>query len=186
MSIKRRLAVGCLYWKRPTQVFLLTPYSGSLKRRLVKRPKLYFYDVGLASSLLDLRNAGHVASHPLRGALFENLVVADIFKESAHADLPGQFLFYRDHRGLEIDLLIERGLALTAIEIKNSQTFRPDFLTGMRQVRQHVPGIERMFCVYGGTDSFETQGVAILPLKSIRAVLNGSTSTAADAGPLLL
>jgi predicted AAA+ superfamily ATPase len=64
-----------------------------------KSPKLYFYDVGLASALLDLRSIEHVRTHPLRGALFENMVIADLIKDAAHLGFPGQFLFYRDHRG---------------------------------------------------------------------------------------
>ncbi|MBW1809734.1 MAG: ATP-binding protein [Deltaproteobacteria bacterium] len=103
-------------------LFRLPPFFSNLKKRLVKSPKLYFWDVGLASHLLGIENAGQVQTHPQRGGLFENLVVAECMKYRLHRGKRANLSFFRDHIGHEIDLIYERGLMYILIEIKSAMT----------------------------------------------------------------
>jgi uncharacterized protein len=117
-------------------VFMLQPWSVNISKRLVKTPKLYFYDVGLASYLLGIENTKHVETHPLRGSLFENLVVVDLLKKRFNAGMDNNLFFYRDNHGNEIDVIQEAGAGVTAFEIKSAQTFTPHFLKGLDYLRK--------------------------------------------------
>lgn len=103
-------------------VFRLPPFFANLGKRLIKAPKLYFYDPGLAASLLNIENPRQLATHPLRGSLFETWVVAEIVKAHLHRGRRPRLSFYRDRDRIEIDLLIERGVELLLVEIKSAQT----------------------------------------------------------------
>lgn len=108
------------------QVFLLRPYHVNLGKRLIKSPKLYFLDTGLLCYLVGLRDTEHAAAGPMSGALFENLVIADLYKTSLHrGEEPGMY-FWRTAAGSEVDLIIETQSGLIPIEIKASATVRPD------------------------------------------------------------
>ena len=96
--------------------FPMRPYHANIRRRLVKSPKLYFYDVGLASYLIGIE----YATHPLRGALFENAVVVEALKHGFNRGHQPNLSFFRDARGLECDLFYETGRGIGAIEIKGS------------------------------------------------------------------
>lgn len=117
-------------------VFLVQPWSANLNKRIVKTPKLYFYDVGLASFLLGIENSSHVNSHPLRGSLFENMVVLELLKKRYNAGMDNNLYFYRDNHGNEVDILQEAGYKLNLFEIKSSQTFTPHFLKGLDYFRK--------------------------------------------------
>ncbi|MEZ4901190.1 MAG: ATP-binding protein [Spirosomataceae bacterium] len=112
--------------------FSLPPYFRNFNKRLVKTSKLYFYDVGLVCYLLGIREVGQIATHPLRGQLFENLVIAERQKEIFHLNSHQSLYFWRDNHGNEIDLLEEVNTQLRLTEIKSSMTFHPDFLRGIR------------------------------------------------------
>lgn len=113
-------------------VFLLQPYYANLKKRLTKSPKLYFYDVGLAAYLLGIENETQISRDPLRGALFENMVVMELVKYRFNRGLDQNFYFFRDERHHEIDVVIKTGAMLTGVEIKSSATFHADFLKGLK------------------------------------------------------
>jgi hypothetical protein len=119
-------------------VFMLQPWSVNISKRIVKTPKLYFYDVGLASYLLGIENTTHVETHPLRGSLFENLVVVDLLKKRYNAGMDNNLFFYRDNHGNEVDVIQEAGSKVTAFEIKSAQTFTPHFLKGLDYLRKTV------------------------------------------------
>ncbi|MEZ4268899.1 MAG: ATP-binding protein [Myxococcota bacterium] len=112
-------------------VFRLRPWHRNLGKRLVKTPKLYFYDTGLLCWLLGIREPGQLAAHPLRGAIFETWVVSELFKEHYHRGLPPRASFYRDKRGLEVDLLIERPADVLAVEVKSGRTPAADFFRAL-------------------------------------------------------
>lgn len=103
-------------------VFRVPAFAANLGKRLIKAPKLYFYDTGLAANLLNLEHSGQLATHPLRGPLFETWVVGEIAKAHLHRGRRPRLFFYRDRRGLEIDLVVEHGGDLLLVEIKASQT----------------------------------------------------------------
>lgn len=112
-------------------IFLLSPYHGNISKRLVKSPKLYFYDVGLATYLLGIENAGQVATHPLRGQLFENAVVLEALKYRYNAGKSNNLHFYRDRAGNEVDLVYSLAQHNVPIEVKAGQTIVTDFLKGL-------------------------------------------------------
>lgn len=109
-------------------VLLLNPFYENLGKRLIKSPKLYFYDTGLVSYLLGIEKPEHIARDPLRGALFENMVVMELVKKRFNRGLDHNFLYYRDSHQNEIDLVHSRGRQLFLTEIKSSQTFGSHFL----------------------------------------------------------
>jgi uncharacterized protein len=102
--------------------FRLPPFFANLGKRLIKSPKLYFYDTGLAASLLNIESPRQLETHPLRGALFETWAVAEIAKAHLHRGRRPRLSFYRDRGGLEIDLVLERGADLIPVEIKSTRT----------------------------------------------------------------
>jgi hypothetical protein len=101
---------------------LVQPYHGNFGKRLVKTPKLYFYDTGLAAWLLGIQNAEQLSVHPQRGALFESWVVAELLKARFASGLGSNLFFWRDRSGHEVDLLVEQGATLTPVEIKSGRT----------------------------------------------------------------
>lgn len=132
-------------------VHLLPPWFTNSGKRLVKSPKLYFVDVGLACWLLGLRHPEQVERDPLRGALFENLVVMEALKDRFNAGESGELYFYRDSGGNEVDLLVPDGRRFRAIEIKAGATVNPDYFRGLRAFASHQPQAAGDGCVvYGG------------------------------------
>jgi predicted AAA+ superfamily ATPase len=112
-------------------VFLLPPHHRNFNKRVIKSPKLYFFDTGLLCQLLGIREATQVVSHPLRGAIFEYHVVAEVAKAYLHHRRTPPLFFWRDRTGHEIDLLIEKANLLYPVEIKSGNTMSPDMLDGL-------------------------------------------------------
>lgn len=132
-------------------VHLLSPWHVNTNKRLVKTPKLYFYDTGLACWLLGLRTAEQVQRDPLWGALFENFVVMEALKDRFNQGESGELYFYRDSEGNEIDLLMPVGRQLHAIEIKAGGTVNPDYFKGLQRFTAHHPQALHSGCVvFGG------------------------------------
>ena len=122
------------------QVFVLRPYFVNLGKRLVKSPKVYFTDTGLLCYLVGLRDAEHAAAGPMGGAIFENLVVAELFKTSLHRGEEPSFYFWRTASGSEVDLVVESQSGLVPIEIKLSATPRPEMAQGDCQLQARLRG----------------------------------------------
>lgn len=146
-------------------VFLLPPWSGNLRKRLVKMPKLHFYDTGLVCWLLGLRSPDHLRAHPLRGALVETWVISELFKHQANAGERGGLYFYRDQNGVEADVLIDRPDRMTVIEIKAGQTVTSDLLSPARRIRELLSALKKTdaVVVYGGDARQERSDVQLLP-----------------------
>lgn len=118
-------------------LFQLQPYYANIGKRLTKTPKLYFYDVGLAAWLMGINTEEQLDVHPLRGALFENLIVSDFMKRSYNKGEQPQLYFYRDQRQHEVDLLEEQPDGrLHAYEIKAGMTFRQDYFTQLTYLKE--------------------------------------------------
>ena len=134
--------------------FRLQPFHANLGKRLVKTPKTYFYDTGLACFLIGIRTAGQLEKHPLRGALFENYIVCEILKSILNKGHRPRLSFYRDHHGHEVDLLVERGDSIAAVEIKSGRTIAGDFFSNLNWLGAQDLGLEsRAVLVYGGGES---------------------------------
>jgi uncharacterized protein len=119
-------------------VFRLPPYFGNFGKRLVKTPKLYFYDTGLAAWLLGLRDAQTLTFHPMRGALFENLCILEFVKHLRNSGAAGTPYFWRDNVGNEVDLLIERAGVLQPVEFKSGATFHAEWLKALETWQRHA------------------------------------------------
>ena len=135
-------------------VHLLPPWFTNTGKRLIKSPKLYFYDVGLACWLLGLRTPDHVTRDPLWGGLFENFVIMEALKDRLNAGESAEMYFYRDSDGNEVDLLLPTGGKLHAIEIKAGATVNPDYFKGLKTFAAHHPQVlAGGGVVYGGIQS---------------------------------
>ena len=155
-------------------VFLVQPWSANISKRMVKTPKLYFYDVGLASYLLGIENVSHVATHPLRGALFENMVTLELLKKRFNAGLDNNLFFYRDNHGNEVDVLQESGHNLNLYEIKSGQTFTSRLLKGLDYLRKLIPDrIASTNLIYTGEQEMTINGHKIIHYKNLSKLENG-------------
>ncbi len=154
-------------------VFLLEPYFANIGRRLIKSPKLFFYDVGLAGYLLGIQNAQQLHAHPLRGALFENLVVTEVLKYRFNRLYRSNLSFFRDARGLECDLFYDTGWGIGAIEIKSGSTVASDYMRSLDRVAQLVPEVSWKAVVYGGDHRQSRSNCEIVPLRGLTALLRG-------------
>ncbi|MBI2094946.1 MAG: ATP-binding protein [Candidatus Omnitrophica bacterium] len=145
-------------------VFLLPPYFKNFNKRIVKSPKLYFHDVGLAGYLLDIENPSHVSAHPARGALFENLVILDILKHRYNQGKSPNLYFFRDASGHEVDLLTHAGQEITGVEIKVGQTITEDYFKGLEFLEKLTGGKHlRKYLVYGGEETQVRSRVRVVP-----------------------
>lgn len=130
----------------------LQPYYRNLGKRLVKSPKVYFTDVGLAAYLLGLTNASQVGRDPLFGGLFENLVVMDLLKTKFNFQLRQDFYYLRDNSGIEVDLVLEQNRKLNLIEIKGAMTPDNAFGANMEKIRKCTDDVLSSNVVYSGED----------------------------------
>lgn len=132
-------------------VTLLPPYYENITKRVVKTPKLYFNDPGLACYLLDIESSKQLALDKMRGAIFENLVVMECIKHRFNQGKEGNVFFYRDSNGQEVDILVKEEGQLTAIEVKSSMTYQTDFAKTLKMLPQWTSTpIVRRSVVYGG------------------------------------
>lgn len=131
-------------------IYTLRPYYRNVGKRLVKSPKIYFTDVGLAAYLIGLTSVDQVATHPLVGNLFENMVVMDALKARTNRGRGTDLYFMRDYRGLETDLVVENGVKLDLYEIKSAMSFNPSFADSLVKLRQSIDCIGRTKVVYSG------------------------------------
>lgn len=154
-------------------VFQLQPFHSNLRKRLIKSPKLYFYDVGLASYLIGIENAKQIATHPLRGSLFENAVVMETLKHRFNQGRQSNLSFFRNVQGLECDLLYETGQGIGAIEVKSGATIASDYVHSLTRVASLLPDVTEKAVVYGGLERQSRAGVEIVPLGGLGGFLTG-------------
>ncbi len=155
-------------------VFRLPPFHANIRKirkRLVKTPKLYFYDVGLASHLIGIEHAGQIGTHPLRGPLFENAVVVEVLKHRFNRGRRSDLTFFRDSRGLECDLLYENGNGMGAIEIKSGATVASDWFDSFDRVAKELPEIVTRAVVYGGAERQSWRDGEVVPLTRLNEIL---------------
>lgn len=125
-------------------VHLLPPYHKNFNKRVVKTPKLYFLDTGLACSLLGIREKKELEKSHFKGALFENYVIMEMLKQKFNGGSNSGFYYWKESNGLEIDLLIDTGKKMIAHEIKSTETFHESLLKGLekwRKISQSTDGV---------------------------------------------
>lgn len=165
-------------------LFQLQPWHSNISKRLVKSPKLYFFDVGLASYLLGLETEIHVTRDPLRGNLFENMAVVEALKYRYNRGKKANVFFYRDTNGNEVDLLLEVGPELFPIEIKSAETIVPDFFKGLAAFSKISPKCTvGAGLLYGGSEQQNRSQAEVWPVMQIHKMLNklSQSNTVAEA-----
>ena len=149
-------------------IHFVRPHFANFGKRLTKSPKLYMTDVGLAAALMGIQNETQMQNHPLRGALFETMVVNDFLKSRANAGVRSPLYFWRDNIGTEVDLIMERGNEIAVVEIKSGISVASDAFGNLEKWQKYArdrgnfsaiyPGL-----VYGGEARFTREGVDVMP-----------------------
>lgn len=142
-------------------IHLLQPYHNNFSKRIMKSPKLYFIDTGLMCHLLKIRSAKDLVGHPLYGSIYETFVVSEILKAFVHRGERPPLYYWRDRTGHEVDVLLDIGARLTAIEVKGGQTISSDYFKGLKYFSE-LKGVrgDRVL-VYGGEESSLREGVRV-------------------------
>lgn len=149
-------------------IFFLSPHHRNFNKRIIKSPKLYFYDTGLACHLLGIKQPEQAISHPLRGALFENMVLAEIVKCYTHHRMKPPVYFWRDRTGHEVDVLLDDGGKLFPVEIKSGQTVSSGMFDSLNWwTSLSGQGSDSTTLVYGGSEYHRQKGIAVRPWFSV-------------------
>ena len=154
-------------------IFLLQPYYSNISKRLIKSPKLYFYDIGLASYLIGLESELHASRDPLRGNLFENMVVIEALKYRLHRGKRNNLCFYRDSGGNEVDMVVTMGSNLFPVEIKAGETVTNDFFKGLKTFKKTFPANTPLSSglIYGGESIQMRSDVMVYPVTGVHTML---------------
>lgn len=148
-------------------LYRLQPHHRNFNKRVVKMPKLYFYDTGLACALLGIRDARQLILHPLTGSLFENFVLGEFIKHRYNRAKTNDFYFWRDSVGHEIDVIIENPQGLFPVEIKSGRTITPEFFKNLR-FWQMLSGQTKGALIYAGDISEQrSNGIRIIPWQQL-------------------
>jgi predicted AAA+ superfamily ATPase len=134
-------------------VYLLRPHHQNFNKRLVKMPKLYFFDTGLLCALLEISSEKMLDLHPMRGPVFENYVVNELIKQRYNKGLHSNLFFWRDNKGVELDIIAEAGTKLKAMEVKSGSTVQDNFFKSLaywNTISENKGGK----LIYGGDESF--------------------------------
>jgi predicted AAA+ superfamily ATPase len=143
-------------------VFELSPFFENVRKRVIKSPKIFFTDVGLAAFLLGIHTEEQASRDPLRGNLYENLIIADIVKGALNKGIRPEIYFFRDAHGNEVDLLIREKGALTPVEIKSAGTFLVDFIKGLERFQAlKIKRLNAGAVLYNGEQRFNVRSVHI-------------------------
>lgn len=155
-------------------IFLLPPFYTNISKRLIKSPKLYFYDVGLAVYLLGIENTEQISRDPLRGSLFENMVTAEALKYRFNQGKKSNLFFYRDAKGNEVDLLMVNGADIFPIEIKAGMTITRDYFKGLNHFVKLFPDQipKGSGIVYSGDQAQKRTNVTIVPFHQMNSLFS--------------
>jgi predicted AAA+ superfamily ATPase len=154
-------------------IFLLPPYFENFGKRIIKSPKLYFCDVGLAAYLLGIETISQMERDPLRGNLVENLIILELIKTRWNQGLDHRLFFYRDSHRNEVDVLFQRGHELVPIEIKSAKTFNQSFLKGLASFKNLVGDrCQNPTLIYSGLDELKIKDVQLLHFSHAARALN--------------
>ena len=155
-------------------IYQIQPYYKNFSKRLIKSPKLYFYDTGVACSLLKLTDPEMINTHYLYGSLFENLVISEILKNQCHSGKRPSVYYWRESNGVEIDCIIEQGNnEILALEIKGGQTFTKDYMKNLRNFAKNEAGFKiNKAIVYAGEQSTNIKDVQLIPWSKLPSKIN--------------
>ena len=141
-------------------IFLLQPHHTNFNKRIIKTPKLYFFDPGLASWLLSIQNPKQLSTNYARGALFETMIISEMLKYRFNNGLTNNLYFWRDNSGNEIDVIIEKSDMLLPVEIKSGLTINSDFFKQLKFWKK-LTGLNKAYLIYGGDDNYRRENINI-------------------------
>lgn len=148
-------------------LFLLSPHHRNFNKRLVKTPKLYFYDTGLACTLAGVQNSEQLFTHPMRGALFETWVVSELIKNCFNQGLLSNLYFWQDSQGHEVDIILDQGDKLIPIEVKAGQTITTNYFSGLQYWQSFEPKTPQAWLVYAGKQNQKRGNIEVISWKDI-------------------
>lgn len=151
-------------------VYRIPPHFRNFSKRIIKSPKLYFYDTGFVSFLLGIEKKEHLLAHPLKGALFETLVMGELVKHRFNQAKSNNFFFFRDNSGHEVDCLIDHGAYCVPVEIKSSQTVNEAFFDNLSYYNALQKNAARPVLIYGGEESYDRELASVVSFRDIHSV----------------
>ncbi len=151
--------------------YRLQPYYQNFNKRVVGTPKVYFYDTGLAAYLLGIKSTDDLNVHFAKGSLFENLIINELQKNVLNTGTRPRFYFWRDYSQNEVDLLIQDGLKLHAVEIKSGKTINNEFFKGLTYFKKIVPDAQ-LHLIYGGDDYQKRSEATVMGVENLEKLLN--------------
>ncbi len=152
-------------------IYRLPPFYKNYNKRVIKHPKLFFYDTGLACHLLGIKKPAELISYYQFGNLFENFIISDLIKSNYNYGEVGNFYFWQDNHKNEIDLIIEQGGRMNIVEIKSAHTFHSEFIKNLEKFCQWEKNKPiRKFLIYGGDETMQFKGVKIISWRSLRSL----------------
>lgn len=158
-------------------IFLQPPYFKNFNKRIIKSPRLYFYDTGLACNLLGILKTDEISMHYLRGGIFESFVISELHKYIFNRKINGKVYFFRDSNGNEMDALIEMAGQIKAIEIKSGKTIIPDFFKSFPYFSKIFSEVTTQnFLVYGGEEVQKRTAATVLGWKHLNRVFEQSSN----------
>lgn len=149
-------------------IYLVPPFYKNFNKRIIKSPKLYFYDTGLVCSLLAIKNEDQLKTHPLYGNIFETLCVSEVVKQNYNNNLHIDFYYWRDKSGNEIDLLYEKDNKINAIEIKSSSTFSQEFIKELNYLEKITKDKINKKIIYSSMKDIHYKDVLLQGWKNIK------------------
>lgn len=155
-------------------IFLLYPYYENFGKRIIKSPKIYFTDPGLAAYLLGIINASQVARDPLLGGLFENMVIMETVKHRFNKGLDPNLFFFRDSNGNEVDLIYKKHNTLIPIEVKAAKTFNEHLTKGIHYMHKISPKAGKGYLIYAGDLAFKTDSYEVLNFSNTKKIFSGT------------
>jgi uncharacterized protein len=185
-GINRRTAEAWLSVLQASHVVhLVQPWFGNRSKRLIKTPKLYFCDCGLAAWLLGVRRTEHLDAHPQRGALFENWAVTELLKARLNHGQRPDLNFLRDKAGHEVDVVIETAPGiLQAVEIKSGVTVASDSFDGLNYWRTRLEGRTlKSWLIHAGDADLERSNARVLPWSGLGPLLTAATDSPTTDSP---
>lgn len=160
-------------------VMEVPPFHENIRKRVVKSSKIYFTDTGLAAFLLGIHDERQASRDPLRGSLYENMVIVDILKGAFNKGIRPEIYFFRDSHGNEVDLIIRERGSLIPVEIKSASTFSPDFIKGLQTFKSLAPDrLAPGAVLYNGERTFQIHGNRVTNPLHAEDIWNKLTATA--------
>lgn len=149
-------------------IFLLPPYFNNYSKRIIKSPKLYFYDTGLLSHLLGIHSITSSKDLDIKGHLFENMIVSEYFKQQAHQQVNAQLYFWRDSNKKEVDLVIQHDNKTTLAEIKSTTTIRKNLYKNLKEIAEIFPFEVEQQLIYAGDNNRNMNDLSIVSWHDIK------------------